>query len=106
MATWDEVASKVPELSAKVRARFEAHGLGFVATIRRSGHPRVSGVEMHFGAGELWLTMMPGSRKSADLVRDPRFAMHSASADKDVADGDAKLSGLALAVHDDETWRT
>jgi hypothetical protein len=53
----------------------------------------------------MWLTMMPGSRKSADLVRNSWFAIHSASADKNVSEGDAKLSGRALPVTDGETWR-
>ena len=106
MATWREVTVAAPALADKVRERFEAHGLGFIATLRRDGGPRVSGVEMFFGAGELWVGMMPDSVKAKDLLRDPRFAMHSASSDKDVADGDAKLSGLALAIGDEATWST
>ena len=41
--------------------------------------------------------MMPGSTKVADLHRDPRFCLHTATADKDVADGDAKLWGRRRA---------
>ena len=46
--------------------------------------------------------MMPGSTKTQDLHRDPRLCLHSATADKEVADGDAKLWGRAVAVADDD----
>jgi hypothetical protein len=45
---------------------------------------------------------MPGSRKVADLLRDPRFALHSATEDKQVTHGDARISGRAVAVRDQE----
>lgn len=103
MPTWGEVEAAVPELAAVVRARFEAHGLGYLATLRADGSPRISGAESLFHAGDLWFGMMPGSRKSLDLRRDPRFGYHAASIDPQVADGDARISGVAVAVHDDAT---
>lgn len=103
MASWAEVESMEPELAALVRRRFDAHGLGLLATLRRDGSPRISGIEPLFALGELWLGMMPGSRKAVDLLRDPRFALHSATIDKEVQDGDAKLSGRAIAVDDEPT---
>ena len=103
---WNEVTTAAPELAAKVQRRFEAHGLGIMATLRRDGSPRVSGIETFFGAGELWLGMMPGSVKAKDLLRDARFALHSATVDKDVTEGDAKISGRAVHVEDDSTFAT
>jgi hypothetical protein len=103
MASWSEVESVEPELAALVRQRFDAHGLGLLATLRRDGSPRISGVEPLFALGELWLGMMPNSRKALDLLRDPRFALHSATIDKEVRDGDAKLSGRAIPVDDEPT---
>src|ERR687886_1463709 len=100
MPAWKEVAAAAPELAALVRKRFEATGLGLLATLRRDGAPRISGIEPLFTDDELWLGMMPGSRKAADLLRDPRFAFHSATVDKQVTHGDAKLSGRAIAVQD------
>ena len=101
MASWTEVEAAAPELAATVRQRFEAHGLGLVATLRRDGSPRISGVETLFALGELWMGMMPGSLKAADLQRDPRFALHNATTDKDVTDGDAKIAGTAVPVDDE-----
>lgn len=101
---WREVTDAAPELAAKVQARFEAHGLALLATLRRDGAPRITGIETLFGEGELWLGMMPGSLKAKDLLRDPRLALHSATTDKMVQQGDAKLSGTALLVEDEATF--
>ena len=49
---------------------------------------------------------MTRARKAADLRRDPRFALHSASADPPEWLGDAKLSGRAVEIVDpDERLR-
>jgi hypothetical protein len=103
MGTWAEIEVAAPELAEAVRERFEAHGLGLLATLRRDGSPRISGVEPLFALGELWLGMMPMSRKALDLLRDARFALHCATIDKDLAAGDAKLSGRAIVVDDEPT---
>src|SRR5690348_15050798 len=103
MPSWAEVEREAPELATKVRGRFEAHGLGLLATLRQDGAPRISGIEVLFDAGELWLGMMPDSLKAKDLVRDPRFALHSATTDKQVADGDAKIAGRAVLIEDEAT---
>jgi len=98
MSTWSETEAVAPELAAAVRGRFEAHGMGLMATLRRDGSPRISGIEPLFALGELWLGLMPNSLKGADLRRDPRLALHSATEDKDVKEGDAKISGRAVEV--------
>ena len=43
---------------------------------------------------------MPGTAKFSDLVRDPRFSLHSATVDTHVGDGDAKVWGTVDDVHD------
>jgi hypothetical protein len=100
MATWDNFCAAAPELAADVQRRFEATGLAIVATLRRDGSPRISAIETFIGGGELWLGMMGGSLKARDLQRDPRIAVHSATVDKEVREGDAKLSGRAIEVTD------
>src|SRR5207249_1624220 len=104
--TWDDAAEAAPELAGAVRARFTATGLGFLATLRADGAPRISGVEPSFWSGELWLGMMDGSRKARDLQRDPRFSLHAASIDKKVVGGDGRVSGLAVEVLDEAVKRS
>ncbi len=103
MVNWNDVEAAAPELAAAVKSRFEAYGLAILATLRRDGSPRVSGVEPLFALGKLWLGMMPDSRKGIDLLRDPRCALHNATTDKNVTEGDARISGKAVMVTDPES---
>lgn len=104
MATWREVTAAAPDLAADVRARFEATGLAFLATLRKDGGPRISGIELTFTDEGVFFGSMEQARKEADLRRDPRVALHAATVDKEVKDGDAKLTGRALLVDDDAAF--
>jgi Pyridoxamine 5'-phosphate oxidase len=95
---WSQIESAAPELAAAVRARFDAYRHLVLATLRADGSPRLSGIETTFRDGELWLGMMPGSRKAMDLRRDPRLALHSPPVDEELAEGDARISGEAEEV--------
>lgn len=110
MASWDEVAASAPELAGAARALFDAHRHKTLATLRRDGSPRISGIEANFVQGDLWLGMMPNSRKATDLLRDPRMALHSATVDPPddptKSEGDAKLTGRAEEVTDPDRFRT
>jgi Pyridoxamine 5'-phosphate oxidase len=99
MATWRAFEEQAPDLAAAIEARFGAALHAVLATLRADGSPRLTGLETRIGDGELWLAMMPDSRKADDLRRDPRFALHSAP-DVSMRDGDAKVNGHATAVTD------
>jgi hypothetical protein len=107
VASWSQIAASEPAFAKAVQAIFDAHKHKTLATLRKDGSPRISGIEATFADGELWLGMMPGSRKALDLRRDPRLALHSASVDPpDGADasawpGDAKLAGRAVEITDE-----
>lgn len=101
MSSWNDVKTAAPQLAVRVQDRFEATGLALLATLRRDGAPRISGVEPFFGLGNVWLGMMPGSLKAKDLQRDGRFALHAATADKQMTEGDAKVAGSAVEVTDE-----
>ncbi len=100
MATWTEIEAAAPELAATVRARFDAHLHKTMATLRRDGSPRISGTEVNFAAGGVWIGSMGGSLKAKDLQRDGRCAFHSAPLDTDMAEADAKIAGVATEIHD------
>jgi hypothetical protein len=103
VARWEDVGTAAPALAERARRIFEAQKHKTIATLRRDGSPRISGVEVDFAAGEAWIGMMPGSRKALDLRRDPRFALHNAPVDPHLADGDAKIAGKAIEVTDRAT---
>ncbi|OWY60570.1 hypothetical protein B7486_68465, partial [cyanobacterium TDX16] len=65
-----------------------------------------SGIEPWFGEGELWIGSMWQALKAKDLLRDHRFSLHAANVDKEVAEGDARISGIAEAITEhDARWR-
>ena len=100
MARWQEILDAAPEFAAQVTSVFDAHKHKVVATLRRDGAPRVSGNEARFLEGELLLGMMPRSVKANDLLRDPRLAIHSATIDPELTEGDAKIAGQVIEVPD------
>lgn len=81
MTAWQEVEQAAPEFAQRVRELFDAHRHKTIATLRADGSPRISGIETVFEDGELVFGSMPNARKAADLHRDPRFALHSATVD-------------------------
>jgi hypothetical protein len=105
MASWSDVEREEPAFAARVRTRFETGKHKTLATLRADGSPRISGIEVEFDGGELSFGSMPGARKGADLVRDPRFALHSPTADPPEGNpsgwtGEAKVAGRAVLVGD------
>jgi hypothetical protein len=102
MASWSELEAEAPELTARARELLDAHTHKTLATLRRDGSPRISGSECQLVDGELWLGSMWKAVKALDLRRDPRFALHSGSADPPDWNGDAKLAGRVEEITDPE----
>jgi len=98
MASWGEIEREAPELTALARSFFDALKHKTLATLRRDGSPRISGIELDFADGEAWLGSMGQAVKALDLRRDPRFALHSGSPDPGEWHGDAKIAGRAIEV--------
>ena len=103
MPSWSEFEAAAPELAARVRERLDAHTHKTLATVRRDGAPRISGIETRIEDGELWIGSMWHGVKALDLQRDPRFALHSGSDEPSEWKGDAKLAGIAEEVTQPET---
>jgi hypothetical protein len=102
VASWSEVEGEAAELAARARKIFEARKHKTLATLRRDGSPRISGTEVEFADGEMWFGSMWKSVKALDLERDPRFALHSGSADPPAWKADAKVAGRVEEVTDPE----
>lgn len=101
MASWQEIESAEPEFARRVQKRFDAYKHKVMATLRKDGAPRISGIEAEFKDGQVWLGMMPGSLKARDLQRDPRIALHSGTEDPAEQPQkviDAKLLGVAQEI--------
>ena len=97
---WSELAGAQPRLAGLGRERLLDRGVVLVATIRSDGTPRISPVEPFVLDGVLWLSMLWGSAKAADLQRDPRILVHSVITSRDGGEGEFKIRGRARAEHD------
>jgi hypothetical protein len=103
MVAWREVEQREPDFAARVRRLFAPGRHKTIATLRADGSPRISGIECEFADGELRFGSMAGSRKGADLRRDPRFALHGPSFHPEEGGegewpGEAKVAGRAIAA--------
>ncbi|MCX5560120.1 pyridoxamine 5'-phosphate oxidase family protein [Streptomyces sp. NBC_00038] len=100
---WAAFGTAEPDLAKTVEDRFTAFTHHTLATLRKDGSPRTSGLEVRFLHGELWLGMMPDSLKALDLRRDPRFALQANQGPgTTLAGGDVRISGRAYEVADSE----
>ena len=53
MSDWSDVESSAPEFAVAVREFFEALTHKTLATLRKDGAPRISGIEAFFADGRL-----------------------------------------------------
>jgi Pyridoxamine 5'-phosphate oxidase len=99
MASWSEFADAAPALAASIRAVFHQYGpgLGYLATVRSDGGPRVHPVAPTVVMGGLYCCVVD-TPKRHDLDRDPRFALHSFPAED--SDDEAGVRGTARLVTD------
>lgn len=99
MITWSEFEKREPTLAAAGHARFYEHGLGlgFLATVRRDGGPRVHPVCPVIGDHGLHLIIMPGP-KLGDLRRDGRYSLHSETLPPPRQDDGFAVTGRAREV--------
>lgn len=107
MTRWADLTTADPDLAAAVRRCFAVGRHATMATLRHDGSPRISGTEVDFADdGGLHVAMMPGTRRAADLRRDPRLALHCPTLDppEDAPEawlGDAKVDAVAEEVEGD-----
>ncbi|WP_330306784.1 MULTISPECIES: pyridoxamine 5'-phosphate oxidase family protein [unclassified Streptomyces] len=100
-SNWAAFTTAEPDLAKKIENRFGSFTHHVLATLRKDGSPRTTGLEVRFLHGELWLGMMPNSLKALDLRRDPRFALQAnPGPGTEMAGGDVRISGRAIEVED------
>jgi Pyridoxamine 5'-phosphate oxidase len=100
---WNVIEHAEPEFAARVRELMDAGRHKTIATVRADGSPRISGIECEFTDTDLQFGSMSGARKGADLVRDPRFALHGPTFHPEEGkegewSGEAKVAGRAIRV--------
>jgi hypothetical protein len=101
MITWTEFSRCQPALTAAGRAQLYqvGIGLGFLATVRPDGGPRVHPVCPVISAAGLHVLIVAGP-KQADLRRDSRYALHSETCPPPREEDGFAVIGQAAAVFD------
>lgn len=101
MITWTEFERADPSLAAAARGQFYwvGIGLGFLATVRPDGGPRVHPVCPVISSAGLHVLIVPGP-KQADLRRDGRYALHSDTCPPPREDDGFAIRGEAAEVTD------
>jgi hypothetical protein len=113
VATWAALAEERPGLMTRATALFLIEqpdapgpaGLGYLATIRPDGGPRVHPISPAVVDGRLYAFIIRASPKAADLRADPRYALHSwpkPFTDDGFDDEECFLAGTARLVEDEE----
>lgn len=103
MATWEAFSKAAPELAAAGRSLIYQFGigLGYLATIRPDGGPRLHPFCPVIFEDHLY-GLIVNSPKRRDLVRDGRYAIHTFSPEK--TDDEFYVTGKARHLAD-ETLR-
>ncbi|HET9200351.1 MAG TPA: pyridoxamine 5'-phosphate oxidase family protein [Dehalococcoidia bacterium] len=105
MATWGDFKETRPELAAHGERLIKQHGigLGFIATIRKDGGPRLHPCCPALSDSALYVFVVETSPKLQDLLRDPRYALHAFPAEQDE---EFYVAGRARRMDDDATRYT
>jgi len=104
MITWTQFTRQQPVLAESGRAMFYQHGLGlgFLATVRQDGGPRVHPVCPVISAAGLHVLILPGPKRG-DLRRDGRYSLHSETFPPPREDDGFAVSGRAAEITDKVT---
>jgi hypothetical protein len=104
MASWAGFEAAMPDMAAQGRRLIHVHGvgLGYLATVRKDGGPRLHPMCPLLVDGALWTMIGPHGPKCGDLRRDGRYAMHALSP-TDV-DDEFVVLGRAVETSDRTKW--
>jgi len=97
LVTWGEFAQHAPELATFGAERLRA-APAYLASVRRSGEPRVHPVTPILTADGLYLFMEPTSPKGRDLRERGWFALHNGVPDTSGTGGEFFVRGRGAVV--------
>ena len=100
MKRWCDFAAAEPEMAEAARKLVYQYGigLGYLATVRRDGAPRLHPICLIQAEDGLYAFIVP-SPKRADLDRDGRVAIHACGPDD--RDDEFAITGRAVRVTDE-----
>jgi hypothetical protein len=104
MKSWKEFSLEEPELAnygklmlLQTQGRV---GLGFLATLRKDGAPRLHPVSLVFSSDHQFMFIPPKSPKCGDLRRDGRYALQAFTQPEKEYGTEFYISGVAQSIED------
>lgn len=74
---WPAFAAAAPDLAERGAVMLRTFTLGYLATLRPDGSPRIHPVTITIDETGLYVYVVAATPKGADLRRDPRYAVHA-----------------------------
>jgi hypothetical protein len=104
MQAWSDLESSAPDIAAAGRRLLwiPGHGFGYLATVGRTGSPRIHPIDIAIVDGRLVTFIVP-SLKREDLRRDGRYALHSTGSETE--NDEVAITGRAIEREDDPVFR-
>ena len=96
--SWKSFQEASPELAQLAQERLNRK-IGYLATLKKDGSPRLHPVTPFIGNGMLFIFTEPSSPKIRDLLRDGRYALHCSVGDEGPLI-EVQVSGEAVNVED------
>jgi hypothetical protein len=104
MKSWEEFSLEKPKLAnlgkRMLLAAREHVGLGFLATLRKDGAPRLHPVSLVFYDDHLFVFIPPKSPKCGDLKRDGRYALQAVPPPENEYGAEFYMTGVAKCIED------
>jgi hypothetical protein len=105
---WPEFARAAPELAERGAAMLRTFTLGYLATLRNDGSPRVHPVTVTVEDTGIYIYAVASTPKGRDLRRDSRYAVHAfpTFVDGDFRDEEFAFGGRAVEITDRSLYET
>ncbi len=101
---WGMLEREAPSLAEFGRGRLDGK-VAYLATIRKTGWPRVHPVTPIIGGGHCFIFVEPDSLKVRDLTDSGQFCLHCGVNDSSGSSGEFRATGIAERI-DDAALRT
>lgn len=107
MATWKEFAEARPDMARVLDVVQEPGPIMYLATVRKSGAPRVHPVCPVFADGRVFVAVAETSPKRFDLANDGRYALHGTPGPwrDGIGDDELYITGRARRVEGEDVRR-
>ena len=97
--SWGTLIADAAEIAAFGKARIDGK-VSYLATIRRSGKPRIHPVTAIVGDDRCFIFAEPASSKVKDLEKNNAFSLHCGMSDSSGSSGEFQLAGRLVRIDD------